>query len=74
MVKSLEPENSKADFEIKKIEAFFAKRAKQSRDSMIMEYNPTIMMGSKRIEISEVAYFQTELERKEHETNYLQEL
>ena len=57
MVKSLEPGENKAEVEIKKIEAFLTKRARETRQGMLIEYVPSMMMGSRRIEIEEVVEF-----------------
>jgi hypothetical protein len=38
---------------------------------MVIEYNPTLLLGSKRIEITEVAEFEAEEKKEEPEKNYL---
>ena len=38
-VRRLEPQETKADVEIKKIEAFLAKRARELRESLVIPYN-----------------------------------
>jgi hypothetical protein len=38
-VRRLEPHETKADAEIKKIEAFLARRARELRESLVIPYN-----------------------------------
>ena len=71
MVKALEPTETKAEAEIRKIEAFLAKRARETKESMVIRYDASVMMGSRRIEIAEVDDFE---ETAPTESNYLDEL
>ena len=71
MVKALEPTETKAEAEIRKIEAFLAKRARETKESMVIRYDASVMMGSRRIEIAEVDDFE---ETAPAESNYLDEL
>lgn len=70
MVKSLEPTETKADGEIKKIESFLERRAKEARESLVLEYNPNIMNGSRRLEIEEVEEL-APAAKAEVQSNYL---